>query len=258
MGGCARNQIECVRCEGALGFDFTMAFQPIVDLSTAGIHAYEALVRGLDGESAYQVISRVDESSLYRFDQACRVKAIEIAHRIGMTSMLSINFLPNAVYDPEACIQATLDVACRVGWPTERISFEITETEWVRDRLHLKNIVGAYRAMGFQTALDDFGTGYANFDLLIDLTPDWLKIDRQFIDGVDSNSRKQTIVDSVLTLANGLGTGVIAEGVETLAEARWLYRRGINLQQGFLYARPAIETLAPCPVDLIERVRAEP
>ena len=170
--------------------------------------------------------------------------------------MLSINFLPNAVYDPEACIQATLSVAERLGWPTERISFEITETELVRDRLHLQNIVSAYRAMGFQTALDDFGTGYANLDLLVDLTPDWIKIDRRFIDGVDGNERKQVIVDSMITLARGLGIGVIAEGVETMAEARWLYRRGISLQQGFLYARPAVETLPECPLDLMRAVCA--
>jgi len=255
MAGCARNTTQCLRCDGTLDFDFTMAFQPIIDLSGRSIHAYEALVRGLNGESAYEILSRVDERSLYRFDQACRVKAIEIAHRIGLEGVLSINFLPNAVYDPEACIQATLEVARRLGWPTDRISFEITETERVRDRTHLQNIVTFYRAMGFQTALDDFGTGYANYDLLVDLTPDWLKIDRRFIDGVDHNRRKQAIVDSVITLAQGLDIGVIAEGVETVAQARWLYRRGIYLQQGFVYARPAIEELAQYPAELVEDIR---
>ncbi|GAB3685476.1 EAL domain-containing protein [Salinisphaera aquimarina] len=256
MAGCARNEHECKRCEGALDFDFTMAFQPIVDVRQGVVHAYEALVRGTAGESAFEILSRVDERTLYRFDQACRVKAIEIAHALGLQSALSINFLPNAVYDPQACIQATLEAARRVGWPTDKISFEITETELVRDRLHLQNIVSSYRAMGFQTALDDFGTGFANLELLVELTPDWLKIDRRFIDGVDHLPRKQAIVDSIIVLARGLGTGMIAEGVETVAEARWLYQRGIDLQQGYLYARPAIEQLPVWDPALLEMVCA--
>ncbi|WP_353249246.1 EAL domain-containing protein [Salinisphaera sp. T31B1] len=234
-----------------------MAFQPIIDVAAGQVHAYEALVRGPAGESAASVIGQVTPASLYRFDQACRVRAIEIAHRLGMTSMLSINFLPNAVYDPQACIQATLEVARRLGWPTERISFEITETEYVRDRRHLQNIVVSYRSMGFQTALDDFGTGYANNDLLIELTPDWLKIDRRFIDGLDGCPRRQAIVRSIISLADGLGIGVIAEGVETLAQARWLYQNDVPVQQGFLYARPTVEALPECSDALIEAVRAD-
>ena len=90
-------------------FPFTMAFQPIVDVQECRIDAYEALVRGLDGEGAGQVLARVNAENVYKFDQACRVKAIEMAARLGMDRQLSINFLPNAVYEPRACIRATLE-----------------------------------------------------------------------------------------------------------------------------------------------------
>jgi len=222
-----------------------MAFQPIVDVEAARITTYEALVRGPAGESAWSVLSQLSDDLLYRFDQACRVKAIEMASALGMRENLSINFLPNAVYDPKACIQATLDVSTRVGWPIERIIFEITETERVSDRQHLRNIIDAYRAMGFTTALDDFGNGYANLDLLTDLTPDRLKVDRELIMGCDGDSRRQILLKAVKRLGDELDIQLIAEGVETREEALWLARAGITRQQGYFHARPAVGALAP-------------
>tara|TARA_R110001599_G_scaffold43962_7_gene131349 strand:+ start:234 stop:1043 length:810 start_codon:yes stop_codon:yes gene_type:complete len=243
MSQCARVNGSCKRCEGELPFEFTMAFQPIVDLSLAKIVTYEALVRGMQGESAWSVISQVTDDLLYRFDQACRVKAIEMASALGMQTDLSINFLPNAVYEPQACIQATLEVSRRMGWPTDRLIFEITETERVRDRQHLCNIIDAYRSMGFKTALDDFGNGYANLDLLTELTPDKLKIDRELVMNCDSDLRRQAILNAIILLAKELHTTLIAEGVETRAEALWLARAGIVRQQGFYFARPAVNSL---------------
>ncbi|SDK59177.1 EAL domain-containing protein [Billgrantia gudaonensis] len=235
---------SCPRCEQPLPFDFTMAFQPIVDLAQARVTTHEALVRGPNGESAFSIISKVTPKLLYRFDQACRIRAIELASRLGMTSHLSINFLPNAVYEPSACIQATLEVSRKVGWPAERLIFEITETEQVQDQQHLRNIIDTYRRIGFTTALDDFGNGYANLDLLTVLRPDRLKIDRALISDCDSDPRRQAILNSVVTLAGDLDIELIAEGVETRAEALWLARNGLTHQQGYFHARPALEALA--------------
>ena len=84
--------------EGVRAPDFTMAFQPIVDLVTGEIYAFEALVRPLNGGGAIDVLNQVTDENRYTFDQACRVKAITPASQLGMQSFLSINFLPNAVY----------------------------------------------------------------------------------------------------------------------------------------------------------------
>lgn len=243
MSHCARVDNHCGRCSGELPFDFTMAFQPIVDIQAAHTVAYEALVRGPQGESAWSILSQVTHDLLYRFDQACRVRAIELASRLGMQERLSINFLPNAVYEPEACIQATLEVCERVGWSTDRLVFEITETELVADRPHMHRIIESYRTMGFETALDDFGTGFANLDLLTDLRPDRLKIDRVLVMGCNEDGRRQAMVRAIKVLGDELGMLLIAEGVETREEALWLARNGIHQQQGFYYARPAIESL---------------
>ncbi|MYL23214.1 EAL domain-containing protein [Halomonas alkaliantarctica] len=221
-----------------------MAFQPIVDVAKRRIAYYEALVRGPNGESAGSILAQVTDDLMYRFDQQCRIKAIELASELGMQERLSINFLPNAVYEPEACIQSTLETSKRVGWPIERLNFEITETEKVKNRDHMRVIIDSYRAMGFTTSLDDFGNGYANLDLLTDLHPDTLKIDRELVMGCDSDTRRQAILKSVVTLAEQLNIKLVAEGVETREESRCLLAMGLPVQQGFYFARPNVEALA--------------
>lgn len=114
---------DCEDCGKAerVGFQFDYAFQPIVDLQTAQVFAHEALVRGPAGESAASVLAQVNEHNRYRFDQACRVKAIKGAAELGIRESVSINFLPNAIYKPELCIRTTLRAAQTHGFPVERI-----------------------------------------------------------------------------------------------------------------------------------------
>ncbi|MFO8047264.1 MAG: EAL domain-containing protein [Halomonas sp.] len=255
MKHCARTAGRCGRCEGQLPFEFTMAFQPIIDLETARTTTFEALVRGPNGESAWSILSQVTGELLYRFDQACRVRAIEMASALQMQERLSINFLPNAVYEPAACIQATLEVSQRVGWPADKIVFEFTETERVTDQAHLKHIIDSYRNMGYTTALDDFGNGFANLDLLTVLEPDKLKIDRQLVMGCDQDRRRQALLKALHSLASEMKLELIAEGVETREEALWLARAGIMRQQGFFYARPALASLGKDIGPLLREIR---
>lgn len=238
-------------CQGcrdgeALGFDFTMAFHPIVDIRTGTSWGYEALVRGANGEGAGTVLSRVDETNRYKFDQACRVKAIELAGHLfprDGQEKLSINFMPNAVYEPSACIKATLLAANRVGFDPRRLMFEFTENEHMTDADHVSRIVDAYRRMGFTTALDDFGAGYAGLNLLAQFQPDLIKIDMQLIRGIQTSYARQAIVASIVLLARQLDVAVIAEGIETETELRILRATGINLFQGFYFARPLVGRL---------------
>ena len=129
-----------------LDFDFTMAFQPIVNTQTKQIFAQEALARGTNNEPVAHLFAQINENNRYRFDQVCRAKAIQLAARLGVTSLLSINFMPNAVYQPELCLNTTLAAAERYGFPIERIIFEFTEDEKIQDRTHIRDIVRYYRA----------------------------------------------------------------------------------------------------------------
>lgn len=220
-----------------------MAFQPIVNLGTRQIFAHEALVRGSNGESAGHVLAQINAENRYAFDQSCRIKALEWAAKLQVPGMVSINFMPNAVYRAETCIRATLEAAQRFNFPLERIIFEVTEQEQVLDIDHLSGILKAYRKQGFMTAIDDFGSGYAGLNLLADFQPDLIKLDMELIRGIDQDSVRQILVEATLQMCRKLKIQVIAEGIETSAELQTLNAMGVELFQGYLFAKPGFETL---------------
>lgn len=237
--------LACQKCkEGQqLDFDIAFAYQPIVDLRSRTIYAHEALVRGPNGESAFSVLSKVTDENRYSFDQACRVEAIRGAAELGLQEYLSINFLPNAVYQPAACIRSTFEAAQRYQFPIERIIFEVTEGERVDDRPHLVNIFREYSRFGFRTAIDDFGAGYAGLNLLSEYQPDIVKIDMDLIRNIDTSKPKQVIVHGIVAICAGLNVRVLAEGIETKAERDFLRDAGIELMQGYLFCKPAFRAI---------------
>ena len=216
-----------------------MAFQPIVDVQTRTVHAYEALVRGPGGESAASVLSVVNDDNRELFDQSCRVMAIETAARLGLDRRLHINILPTKVDHPEESLLITLATAKAQNFPVELITFEFTEDERFTDQLHILAIAKAYRRHGLKIALDDFGAGYAGLSLLAAFQPDVIKIDRVLVSGIDTDKPRQVIVDGVMQIARNLGLQVIAEGVERREEMDVLSKAGIRYVQGFLFAAPA-------------------
>jgi EAL domain-containing protein (putative c-di-GMP-specific phosphodiesterase class I) len=243
--------IQDAPCSGCLdgnkfALPITMAFQPIVDVVRGTVFAQEALVRGQDGRSAHDVLKTLSDDNRYAFDQLCRVTAIDLAAALdiaGSGSMLSINFLPNAVYEPNACIRKTLSAAKRAGFPLENIIFEFTEAERL-DTAHLLNILTTYRSMGFKTAIDDFGAGYAGLGLLASFQPDLVKLDMDLIRGIDTDRVRRVIVQNTLRMLADLGIRPICEGVETQAEYAVLRDLGVELMQGYLIARPVLGGLA--------------
>ncbi len=241
------NSCQGCREETDLPFGFTMAFQPIVNLAKGEIFAHEALVRGAEQQGAGAVLALVTEENKYAFDQACRVRAIEMASRLSVAnqpSRVSINFIPGAVYEPQNCIRRTLETAARVGMPLENIIFEVTENEQVKDRAHLMNIFTEYRKFGLRTAIDDFGAGHAGLTLLAAFQPDVLKIDMELIRDIDQRKASRRIVQAINEICRDLGIAVIAEGIETTGECIALIDLGIELFQGYLFAKPAFESFA--------------
>jgi EAL domain-containing protein (putative c-di-GMP-specific phosphodiesterase class I) len=235
----------CIRCRGAQPLDMAlkMAFQPIVDVQARTVFAYEALVRGANGESAGQVISAVTPDGMYTFDQTCRVLAIDTAQRLGLDTYLSINFLPNAVYEPATCIRLTLACAKKVGFSPEKLIFELTEGEKIVNPTHALRIIKDYQQRGFLTAIDDFGAGYSGLNLLADFQPHIVKLDMALTRDIDRDPIRRAIVAGVIGTCLALGCRVVAEGVETASELGTLKDMGVQLFQGYWLARPAIEAL---------------
>jgi EAL domain-containing protein (putative c-di-GMP-specific phosphodiesterase class I) len=237
------------------GLGIAMAFQPIVDLRSKVVFAYEALARGINGESAATVLGWVDETEQYAFDQMCRTKALDLATQLGMSVCLNLNLLPNAVYHPDAGIRATLSVAHQLKFPATRIVFEIAESEPVADVVRLAAIIREYRRQGIRTAIDDFGSGYAGLGLLADLHPEFVKLDMGLIRDIDADRVRRVIVKGIVTMCQALGIDVVAEGVQTISETAVLFDLGVRYFQGYLFASPGLESLPPVrwPPDLQAR-----
>ena len=232
---------------------FTMAFQPIYDIRTGDIFAHEALVRSPTGGSAAEVMRGVTHRTRYSFDRKCRIKAIAMATALGLRTKLSVNCLPNAVLDPETCIRSTIMAADHYGFDVGNLIFEFTETEHLRDPQHLRAIVASYRRRGFLTAIDDFGSGFSGLRTLCELQTDLIKLDMALVRGIETDTRRQRIVRTIVGLCRELGTAVIVEGVETQAEFDVLRNFGITHFQGFYLGQPLLEglradALVPLPV----------
>jgi EAL domain-containing protein (putative c-di-GMP-specific phosphodiesterase class I) len=189
------------------------------------------------------VLAQVNDDNRYAFDQNCRVKAITLAAKLGLDSILSINFLCNAIYRPEICIRTTLETAQKTGFPTQRIMFEFTESERMSDCEQAKRIIDYYREAGFITGIDDFGAGYSGLNLLADFHTNIVKIDMGIIRNINADQRRQVIVKSCVKMLADLGAVPLAEGIETEAELHCLADLGVELMQGYYFAKPEFETL---------------
>lgn len=234
-----------VAAGGVNSQDFSFAFQPIVDTHAGVVYSHEALVRGLNNESAYEVIKRYSGGPMGAFDAACRSKAIEVAARIGIHTHLNLNFLPSAVLDPAIGLNATIEAANRHSFPLNRIIVEATEGEAISDPAHFAQAINEYRRAGMKLAIDDFGAGYSGLNLLSEFQPDIVKLDMGLVRGIQSHGPRQAIVRAIAQVCIDLGIDFVVEGVETVDEFAWFTDLGVHLYQGFLFAKPMFEAMPP-------------
>ena len=228
----------------------TVHFQPIVPVSDPGeVFAYECLLRGIDEEGALVGPEPIFGAAraaglLYNLDRAARVKAVEEAARHGIEKNIFVNFNATSIYDPAYCLRSTMEAVEEAGIPPGRIVFEVTDSEEIKDTVHLGNIIDYYREGGFGVALDDLGTGYGSLDLLAELTPDFVKLDMGLVSRAVGVPYKASIARELIELAKDLGVIVIAEGVETEDQYRWVTAHEVDYAQGHFFARPSSTPLA--------------
>lgn len=220
---------------------FSYAFQPIVDTVAREVFSYEALIRGPANEPALRVLDQVPHDLKHQFDLDSRIQAITLAARMGLKCNLNLNFLPRSL---ELCADAignTCKAAVDNFLPLRRIILEVTEGEVINDHAHFAKLLNEYRGMGIKLAIDDFGAGYSGLNLLAEFQPDQVKIDMNLVRGIEKHGPRQAIVRGITQVCGDLGIDVIAEGVETLHEFRWFEDHGIQLFQGYLFAKPGFE-----------------
>ncbi|MFJ5239834.1 bifunctional diguanylate cyclase/phosphodiesterase [Pseudomonas neuropathica] len=217
-------------------------FQPIICLSERRILGYEALTRGPSNSPLHSPIALFAVAR-----QAGRLSELEIACRQSACRRFNEQQLPGKLFlnvSPESLLEAahqpgrTLQLLQDFGIPPSQVVIELTEQTPIDDFQLLQTALHHYRAMGFSIALDDLGAGYSSLRLWSELRPDYVKIDRHFIDGIHQDALKREFVGSILQIAKASRALVIAEGIELPEELAVLTEMGVDLVQGYLLGRP--------------------
>jgi diguanylate cyclase (GGDEF)-like protein len=255
-GGCACRYFDhemdsIVRSRRALAQDLRRAigtdeidvhYQPQVDASTGDIVGFEALSRWTHLErgpvSPSEFIGIAEENGLIvELGQAVLHKACVEAARWQRPLKIAVNLSPVQFHLADLP-ERVAEVLLRTGLAPSRLELEITETVLIKDFHRALNILRRIKALGVHIALDDFGTGYSSLSTLQAFPFDKLKIDRVFIDKIETQGQAATIVRTILSLGRNLSIPVAAEGVETAAQAAFLRREKCAELQGYLFGRP--------------------
>lgn len=225
-------------------------FQPIVDLYSARIYAYEMLVRG-EGElfMPASLFGKAREFGLvWELEYACRgaaIRAIEAHQEVLPGVQFFINVSPEVFASSRFQNGFTARSLQSRGVDGSRIVLELTETTSVNDYAVFEQMIRHYVEQGFHIALDDFGAGHSGLITLVAVTPHYLKLDRELVNGIHRNHYKQGLVRNIATFAESVGSHVLGEGIETFQELQTLYRLGARYGQGFFFGRPEAE---PAPL----------
>lgn len=221
----------------------TTVFQPIVRASDLSVYGYEALARGVHEDGHYMSPQGMFKQAkkldlLFNLDRQCREKAIASAAASNILEKVFINFIPTSIYNPDECLKSTDEAVLKYGLSHHNIVFEVVETEQVADYKHLKKILDFYKQKGFQTALDDLGAGFSTLEVYDMLQTEYIKIDKSIIRHIHDMPTQQAFFKKIMTLKSQHGVSVLAEGVESKAEADYLIANGIDLLQGYFFGKP--------------------
>lgn len=224
---------------------FTL-LHPIISIKEKRVIGFEALSRGINPETR-DIISPIElfESAFHcnmslKLDRLCREKAVKtFADKFKNSDyMLFLNFDPS-ILDQVIIGNGWLkNLVSTQGVKPGNLAIEIVESS-VESQSLLKKFVNLYRNYGFVIVLDDFGAQHSNLDRILQLKPDIIKIDRELVENVSQDYYKQSIVGSIISLANKIGTLVLAEGVEKIEDIIKCYELGADLFQGYHFSRPA-------------------
>ncbi len=222
--------------------DLHSLFQPIVSLSERRILGYEALTRGPSNSPLHSPVNLFGVARhagrLSELELACRKSACRSFSEQTLEGKLFLNVSPDSLLEPSHQPGRTLQLLQKYGIPPSQVVIELTEQSPTEDFSLLYTALHHYRAMGFSIALDDLGAGYSSLRLWSELRPDYVKIDRHFIDGIHQDAVKREFVGSILQMAKASRAQVIAEGIELTEELTVLAEMGVDLLQGYLLSRP--------------------
>ncbi len=219
--------------------------QPIIDLDTNEIYGFEALLRAEDSfkeiSPAVLFQTAIDTGMQSLLDKRARQCAVQAkAKHLPKGTKVFINFLPSTIYNPYYCLQHTFQLIEQYELDPADFVFEVVETEKVTDLSHLKKILQTYKEAGMKVALDDVGAGFSTLEMLQDLKPDFVKVDRHYISYCDQDEEKQRFLRDVIEIATKLDIQVLGEGIERKEELDYCKQIGMNYAQGYYLGKPAL------------------
>jgi EAL domain-containing protein (putative c-di-GMP-specific phosphodiesterase class I) len=218
-------------------------FEPIVDVASRTVFGYEALSRGPEGTDLYSaqaLFGTAEEQDLmFQLDCLCRQMALKGAREFPAGCKLFLNVRPTTIHDPNFREELLGRTLAECGLQPSDVVFEISEQESIGNFEIFREVRDYYRKLGFQIALDDTGAGYASLEAVMELSPEFIKIDGAFIRGIDQDPARQQLVSALRTVADQINAQMIGEGLDTLEELEMLGTLGIRFGQGWLFGKPA-------------------
>jgi diguanylate cyclase (GGDEF)-like protein len=224
------------------------AFQPIVNVKNGKLYAVEALLRYYQESGGfYSIFNLFDEAYhdgiLYQLDLALREKVIQKFSQIKIKNIqLFYNIDNRLTYMPNFTYGNTSKILKQYGFDKNSLCFELSERGTIQDPRAITNLVQRYTEEGFDIAVDDFGTGISGLQLLYYADAKFIKIDRFFINNIQTDPKKKLFCSSIINMAHLMGITVIAEGLETKEEYYTCKDIEVDLIQGFLIQKPKLET----------------
>jgi diguanylate cyclase (GGDEF)-like protein len=228
--------------------EFSLHYQPKVDLGTGQITGVEALLRWTHPDLGMvppaQFIPLAEETGLivpigrWVLKQACTQSMAWLDQGLRQVSM-AVNLSPRQFAD-ENLLQDIDDALALSIMPPTLLQLEVTESMVMQNVARAIMVLNAIRSRGIRLAIDDFGTGYSSMSLMKQFPIDTLKIDRSFVRNLPNDCEDQAIAQAIISMGKALGMTVVAEGVETIEQARFLRDHGCDEMQGFLFSKPVM------------------
>jgi EAL domain-containing protein (putative c-di-GMP-specific phosphodiesterase class I) len=226
-----------------LAEDIAILYEPIVNLTTREILGHEALVRGpwkSELHSPNRLFQLAEETGLvYELDCLCRRTALRGARGLEAGRLLFLNCLPTAIHDPAFRGEVLKQTLQELRLRPEDMVFEISERESIENFSIFREARDHYKELGFKIALDDTGVAYGSLEAVMELAPDFIKVDLALVRGIDTDPPRQELLRALHAVAGKLGGQIIAEGIETSEELETLQALGIPYGQGYLFGRAA-------------------
>lgn len=217
-------------------------YEPIVDVESRTVFGYEALARGPEGTELHSPMKlfamATEQDLLFQLDCLCRRSGLDGARELPGGAKLFLNVRPTTIHDPGFQAEALERTLAHCQLSPSDVVFEISEQESIENFAIFREVRDYYGNLGFQIALDDTGAGYASLEAVMELAPDFIKVDRAFVAGVDEDPARQELLRALQSVAERIGSRIIGEGLDTLSELETLGRLGIEFGQGWLFGKP--------------------